>query len=256
MYEVGAILGRARKDKLDVLQQMLYIPQVDKPVFLNIKPFQILAKHRLDGYVKRFGREPNTFDEFIFLWGLQIATGKNLIDSLRAMYGGNKKALKAFEKRVKLEKISASGYAMYPVKKTETEIRAAMVEGIGFGSLFPELTYKMNNNYWQSFRIDMDEWSKLREDNPGWLISPVPEKPIILSFDEIEALILNIVSGYTSACYPELLESLDLKKVDDNYILYTDWVKTYIYTLDDIYFGLGDLVRKRKNFTGGGRDRV
>lgn len=78
------------------------------------------------------------------------------------------------------------------------------LEGIGFGSSFPQLTEKMYRNLHES--IDMDVWSKWRAHGLA-----IPEKPTQMTLEEQEALILQMVAAYTSEYYPELLDLLDLR---------------------------------------------
>ena len=55
VYEEGALLGRARRDKLSILEKMLIIPGIE---FKPIENAQEMAKERLAQYLKEAGHEP------------------------------------------------------------------------------------------------------------------------------------------------------------------------------------------------------
>jgi hypothetical protein len=239
LYESGAILGRARRDKLSILEKMLF-PGGNAPSFLSVKVLQDKADERLYRYRQRFGKEPDTFGEFIFERELQIATGLNLTDSLEAFERGNKKALKPFDKKVPLEKAGAEWGKNIPIEKTQAEIRMFVAEGIGFGSLFPELTEGILRNYYESIQVDMDAWHKERKTN-----LTTPQKPKILSLEEQEETILKIVAECAKECYPELLGPLDLRRYQKVDLFgYDDWSRLVKFLHDDIYIGRGYLVKR------------
>ena len=62
VYESAAVLGRARQDKLSILERMLEAPWLEpKPM----KSLQEEAKERLDTFREEMGREPHSVLEFI-----------------------------------------------------------------------------------------------------------------------------------------------------------------------------------------------
>jgi len=177
LYETLAILARARCDKLNILSQ-LFIREGTEDSFIN--DMQKQARERLEG----FGAEPDSFLDFVMLTEFE-SVGLNLTDP----------NLKAF-KKAPMEK--------WPLKEAESILYSIGLEGIGFGSCFPELTEKLYRNYHES--IDMDVWSK-------WAARlAIPEKPTIISLEEQEEIVLQMVAGYASEYYPELLDLLDLRE--------------------------------------------
>jgi hypothetical protein len=152
---------------------------------------QEYAKERLDKFRSEFSKEPDTFNEFILFKELESAIGVSMEDWFEAHTKGDAKIMKVADEKV-------------PLEKAEPVIKLFAVESIGFGSSFPELTEKMYRNSFEN--IDMDEWADARAH--GLTIS---EEPSMLSLEEQEEIILQMVASYVSEYYPELLDSLDLK---------------------------------------------
>ena len=181
LYENGAILGRARSDKLSTLAKMFPADPGKEDSFIS--ELQNVAQERLNEYKREFEKEPNSFLDIFYLLELK-RVGLDLADT----------DLKTLRK--------ASG-EKYSLKQAEPYIKMFGLEGIGFGSRFPELTEKLYRNYHES--IDMGVWSK-------WAARlGIPEKPTIISLEEQEKTVLQMVAAYASEYYPELLDSLDLR---------------------------------------------
>ena len=87
------------------------------------------------------------------------------------------------------------------------DIEGFGLEGIGFGASFPELTKRMYRNAYEG--IDTHLWSEARAHGLA-----IPEKPEIVSLEEREATVLQMVAAYASEYYPELLDPLDLRVPD------------------------------------------
>jgi len=78
------------------------------------------------------------------------------------------------------------------------------LEGVGFGSSFPELTEKMYINTYE--KVNLDNWAR------GVAAGiDIPAQPEIVSLEEREEAVLLIVAVYTADYYPELLDPLDLR---------------------------------------------
>lgn len=152
---------------------------------------QKLARECLDKLRNEVGKEPDRFDEFIQFRELEDTIGLSLNDCFEAWTHGNKKVMRAFDEK-------------FPLEKVEPIIKMFGLEGIGFGSSFPELTEKMYGNAYED--IDMDAWSKHRAH--GLAIS---EKPTIISLEEQEETVLQMLAAYMAEYYPELLDPLGLR---------------------------------------------
>jgi hypothetical protein len=202
LYESGAILGRARRNKVDTLEKVLVssvdIHEITRGYCLyltklppqreteQIEFLRRLARNRLDKFRNDTGKEPDTFFEFILLRELEWRT-KGVPDSLKDYLREKPKA----QNKISLQE------AYY-------DIQGFGLEGIGFGSSFPELTERMYKSAYEG--IDTDLWSEARAHGLA-----IPERPTIVSFEEREETVLQMVAAYVAEYYPELLESLDLQ---------------------------------------------
>jgi hypothetical protein len=184
MYECGAILGRARRDRLSILVKMLVSPGRESEMmeFLRDEP-----QKRLDAFRDETGKEPDTFFHFILFKELNQSLGLRPNDSFATF---KNELVKACD-----EKVPAG---------IELDVDVWGSQGIGFGSSFPELTERMYRNGHE--RIGMDVWSKARAHGLA-----IPEKPTVLSLEEQEQTVLQMVAVYASIYYPELLAPLDLQ---------------------------------------------
>ena len=205
MYESGAILGRARHNKLDILEKMLvswvsiiptgsnyfYLTRF-KPGIEQIEFLRKIAKKRLDTFRNEVGKEPDTFFEFILFREIERLIGLSPADSLKPYIRKNQRPLG--ERKMSLE-------VAYP------DIEGFGLEGIGFGGSFPELTERMYRNAYEG--IDTGLWSEARAHGLA-----IPEKPEIVSLEEREATLLQMVAAYATEYYPELLDPLDLRVPD------------------------------------------
>jgi hypothetical protein len=180
LYESGAILGRAKRDKLMILAKMIIDPGKAGRESEFIELLQQQAKKRLE----KFGKEPTSF--FMFFLSTELEkVGLSLTGS------SIKTLKKAFDEKWPLN------------EETETPIEARGPEGIGFGSYFPELTEKMYRNFHEN--IGTDAWSEAR----AYGLS-LPEKPTIISLEEQEETVLSMVASYASEYFPELIRPLGL----------------------------------------------
>ena len=185
IYECGAIIGRAKRNKLDILVKMLASPraQSDAMKLLRNEP-----QKRLDAFKNEVGKEPDTFFDFILFKELRDSLGLSPNDSF-ATYKAS--VVKAYDEKVSLEEI-------------ELNVQMFGVEGIGFGISFPELTERMYRKAYE--RIDSDIWSEAREAGLA-----IPESPTVVSYEEWEQPVLQMVAAYASKYYPELLKPLNLQ---------------------------------------------
>ncbi|HJX12479.1 MAG TPA: hypothetical protein VJ377_03005 [Dehalococcoidales bacterium] len=232
LYESGAILGRAMvsSKKFNIFKAMLSTKDSDEF-------WQKMANERLKRFIKRFKKEPETFKEFIFERLAHIATGVHPYDAweretFEKNYDVNKKhRIKVFDiydKKIPLDTSirSTSNPTLPRRKELQDEIRWYVREGIGFGSYFIELTEKMNNNFWESVRSDMDRLSER---------FPNASEITILSLEEQERALMKMVAFWAHECYQELLKPLALKQYIykssiDNFRLqdeYINWLNIY-----------------------------
>jgi hypothetical protein len=216
LYETGAILGRARRNKLTTLVKVLqstalsadYIPFMKKE-----------ARRRLNEFRQKHNKEPDSFIEFIFEEELDELERKidlkaselmriSLRKTSEAARTGDLRALELtrmdFEKASLLirKKLTKALRDKTPFEKVYPFIEICGREGIGFGSSFPALTEKMYRNAHETIIDDKWSWS--------YVI-----KPPSVTLEEWEKVILVAVAAYTSLYYPELLDPLDLRSYID-----------------------------------------
>jgi hypothetical protein len=181
IYESGAILGYARKKKVSLLERLLKIPY--KGQYKNegdiVNAAQDAASIRLNEFKIENSRKPLSFDEF--LSGTADST-KNIKDS--------SEFLKEIGRKI-------------PVNKVIVYLRVLVIEGVGFGSKFPELTARMFKSYYDI--IDMDKWQDIKAEN-----ADIPDSPKILSLESVQDAILMKVAITAYDSPPELLQELDL----------------------------------------------
>ncbi len=234
LYESGTILGRLRCNKLKILEKALALPgnnnrdmdcipyhDAEVP---SLKEYQSKAKEHLDEYIKSFKTEPNTFREFYFQRALSNA-GLEYADFWELYNLESRKAFEVFHTKVPLT-TSYHGFYLPKEKETQADVRMLVLEGIGFGSAFPELTEKMNVNSSTLNRTLIDEWTYTK-----YTKAQCP-KPRVLSLKQQEGAILGLLAYYIETEYPELLTSLALKRYCSINFLsfrYYSWVEELYY---------------------------
>lgn len=182
LYSSGAIIGRARRDKLTTLEKMLVLPVLGP---CSVKSLQDQAEKRLEVFKIETGEEPDSFIKFIQIPEAEKAMGLAAFSEF-AIRG----TTKALDKKIPLEE------AALPTESFG-------LEGIGFGSRFPTLTEIMYRTDYENIVAD---W---RESKAQGLA--VPEKPIEENFEKREENILKVLGLYASKYYPELLDALELR---------------------------------------------
>ena len=188
-YQTGAILARAKLDKLTTLAQMVSPPGRESEA---IGWLQDLAKDRLDEYVGAFGGQPDSLLTFVFY--TEYKRVGILIPSV---------SMENINTRTK--QVKKVAFTKMALKDVEPQIRNSMLEGIGFGSSFPALTEKM---YRTNEEIDMERWSEMRGHGLD-----IPETPEIITLEEQEEIVLSMVATYAQKYFPQLVGPLGLAEV-------------------------------------------
>jgi len=182
LYSSGAIIGRARRDKLTTLEKMLVLPVLGP---CSVKSLQEMAKERLEVFKIEMGEEPDSFIKFIQIPEYEKAMGLAAFSEF-----ASRGTTKALDKKI-------------PLAEAALPAESFGLEGIGFGSRFPTLAEMMYRTDYENIVAD---W---RESKAQGLA--VPETPIEESFEKREESILKALGVYTSKYYPELLDPLDLR---------------------------------------------
>jgi len=220
IYECGTILGRSIKDKVVLLELMLPVsPQNIKSLYPDypknkqslIDSAKEVANSRMNGFTSEFNREPDSFCELI---GETVTHG--FFNVFKVKYADDKKFSKVWCRR----KIS--------LKEVYKYIRAFLFEGIGFGSVFPDITEKMFRNKYE--KIDKAAWEESRKEavKDGRLF---PEEPKIIELEVLEKAILHIVALCTVDFHPQLIQPLGLQdhaEAIQNMMGSDEWPEGYI----------------------------
>ena len=231
LYEVGAILGQARCSKLHILSEVLFSSDGLIANYPSMESYKSEARERLDKYRQRSNRDPNTFHEFVLHRELHAVTGRDLFDSLESFNRGKRNALKPFNREVRLEK-ETSGVSWNSLKEqVMLKVYLFTLEGIAFGSLFPELTEKMIREYYESIEISDKEWAGLRDS--GYTST---KKARIKNFPEMKNLVMRLLAGYVNQYYPELAESLSLGRYKGDLFSYSRSYNEWVGTVKAIFF--------------------
>jgi hypothetical protein len=194
-YETCALLGRARCDKLNVLVRMLAREENKADEFKKL--LQDAASDRLSKFRNETGEDPKSFYHLISIKEydsvLVSAFGLPLDELILSATRSRKikEAKKLFDRKV-------------PLEVATDKARIYGLEGIGFGSSFPELTERMYKNAYEN--VDMNMWAEARETGVD-----IPEKPDFIPLEEREKSILATTAIYAAEFYPELLDPLNLR---------------------------------------------
>lgn len=179
LYETGAILGRARRDRLEILAGMLCEPGREEGF---CEWLYDLARKRIAEY----GGEPDSF--FRFFTEIELGkAGLSLSDPRQLKRAADMKL---------------------PLEQAGTMSQLHFLEGIGFGSAFPDLTERMWRQTYEP--IKQDVWDACAEaQRYGWRI-PVPEGPPP-TLEQREQQVLLEVTYFAMEHFPELVEPLGLR---------------------------------------------
>ena len=178
LYETGAVLGRFWKDRLPKVVEMFEVEDKRKD-FTEYWCNQ--AKKRLEKY----GGQPNSFPIFVAKTDLEMYTGEKLEGLLKI---GNKK----------LHHEEAQKWLRW--------VETSLIEGIMFGSLFPELTNTILSNEYE--KISIDSWKEARKY--GLTLSEEPPRTSLVD-KEKEALLM--ARDYVAEYHPELVGDLGLAEI-------------------------------------------
>jgi len=175
LYETGAILGRFWRDKLPVVTRMFEV-ESKREQYTDF--WRNEAKKRLEMY----GSQPTSFPIFVAQTDLGMFVGKKLQDLLNI--GDTKLHHKEGQRWLELAERS-------------------VIEGIMFGSMFPDLTYDMLVNQYE--KIDIDSWKEAR----SYGVTLSEEPPQITVVDK-EKEAIAMARDYVVEHHPRLVADLGL----------------------------------------------
>ncbi len=173
VFQKGAILGRALRDRLDILAKLLAEEGRERNVCSFIRE---VAVKQVDDY----GKEPDSFYDF---W-MDTELKKLDFSDLNLMKQLVKKKARLGEMLPKLD--------------------IWLVQGIGFGATFPELTERLWKEAYETY--DPHSWAEARSYGLD-----IPQQPAPLPLEEMEQIVLSEVAEYANEFFPELVEPLGLR---------------------------------------------
>ena len=197
VYESGAVIGRAKRDKLSAIEEMIRTPS------LGPKPIEYLqesVKEELDAFINDMKREPHSFIDFVEVKGLGNAIPddafKIQLSAIHdSLWGDKVKGNETEEWLKKTNALARSGKKVMKILSRKVPLRGAEIairifgrHGVAFGSLFPELTARMYRN--------------LHEN---------ANESVVVTLEEGEGEVLQILAIYTGKFFPELLDTLELR---------------------------------------------
>lgn len=188
LYQAGAIIARAKLDKLMLLAKMITLPGHEQEMLDWARD---LAEKRFDEFLDVYGEEPRALPVLFLATEYRKAGILIPLAGLGQITETNTKQIR---------KVAA---AKMPLQQVEPRIKEAMLEGLGFGTSFPELTEKMYREANEA--IDEEQWSQARQH--GLHIS---ETPTIITLEEQEEIQLSMVAAYAQAYHPDLVDALGL----------------------------------------------
>jgi hypothetical protein len=175
LFQKGALLGRARSDRLALLAKLVTTPGGETAFAVNADEF---AAMRLSEY----GGQPTNFVDFIWKTEYRRAGVEYPSDYRRVMQLARQKA---------------------PLRDVEPTLYAVFSEGIAFGAVFPNLVSRMwRNTYEDIDSAALDSARRLRIDLPKVL----PR----IALKEAENEVLSETAAYVAAWWPELASPLRL----------------------------------------------
>jgi hypothetical protein len=194
LFLKGAVFGRARPDKLEVMAKMfvgleavrILLAPFGVPGAANNEQwvFECLRKVASDGmkyYRDHRRKEP---EELLDLWLTSFAPPE-------ADFRDLDKAKRLAKQKIRL------GLALQ-------QCDSWLFVGVSLGATFPELTERM---WRQSFETaDRESWARAREAGLD-----IPEEPTPLPLEEMEQKVLVEVATYVTEYFPELVDLLSLR---------------------------------------------
>lgn len=183
VFEKGAVLGRARSDRLEIVARMLSQPGRERDACDFLRRTGI---EQIKQWVEEYGKEPDSFHDF---WAKTQFEGIDLLD---------------------LDMIKRLSNKKYRLGEVLPKLNEWLARGIGFGAASPELTESMWRNTYEVTR-DEDRWVKAARAELS-----IPDQPARLTLEEMQHLVLFQVAEYAAEYFPELIKPLGLLLPEDD----------------------------------------
>ncbi len=203
LFEWGAVLGRARRDRLDMLAKVLadegaeLAARIDPAVRALVESgqwekdhwtYEGLCKLASDG-VRFYGREPDSFLDF---WITAFAPPE-------ADFRDPDKGKKLLKQKIRLAHALALADQW-------------LLAGISFGATYPELTERLWKRAYETPEDAESQEIRALGRQAGL---DVLEEQELRPLDEMEVTVLMELTNYLEHRFPELIEPLDLSEMVD-----------------------------------------
>lgn len=192
LYESCALLGRMFNDDVASLAQLLQVKPGNEGEFMAFVKEK--AAERLGRYRLKYGDDPDS------LASLVLATDYAKVGLVYPH--GNMGSIEGLKRlgRAAQEKIDIKNENVW------RRLEMTLSEGIGFGLLYPELTWDLVSRQHKPVDPESEGW----KDFSRFTGSAIPEGLATDSPQQAETLVLDLVKGYVQQFRPELAETLDL----------------------------------------------
>ncbi len=199
LFLKGAILGRARRDRLEIVAKMLLGLEIVANTFAQLGlpgqaareaaaseegVFEYLRKVASDGVKYYRDHCPKEPESFLDLWLTSFSPPEVDFRDLQKMR-------ELAKRKIRL------GVALQ-------QADIWLLAGISFGTTFPELTERMWRQEYE--KHDPEAWAFWRRHGLD-----IPEKFTPLPLEEMEQQVLAEVTSYVTEYFPELVDPLSLR---------------------------------------------
>jgi hypothetical protein len=192
LYAIGAAMGHSYRNKLNTLENLLFVPDSDERERNRIMNLcKEDAKKNLEEFIRKYGKEPDTFWDFVFFNGLE-----DILDN-KGVKISPKEAFEAYFSED--GKVGALFDAQADNERIGNYLITMLLHGIQFGSSFPELTERMFENH---HRLGIESLSVI------WKDLDVPLELRAKSLEETDRAWEKIAAQYVSKYYPERVDHI------------------------------------------------
>ncbi len=192
LYESCALLGRMFKDNVPNLAQLLQVKPGNEEQFFSF--LKKTANERWERYHTMYNDNPDSLS-------LMVLATEYARVGLVFPHGN----VRSFDD---MKRIGRAAQGKVDIKNNNVWNRLEMTlsEGIGFGLLYPELTWDLVSQAHEPVDLEDDSWKQFFSLTG----SAIPEGLTTDSPEQAENVVLDLVRGYVQHFRPELAGTLDL----------------------------------------------
>jgi hypothetical protein len=177
-FTTGVVLGRARRDRIEILARLLAVPEREK----ELSDFLRRAGTLL---LEQYGGQPESLQEYFM--STQLARAGVTYPAGFYSVG----LLQVAEHKL-------------PLTEVEEELSAFLLRGIAFGASFPELAETLWREAYE--KLDPESWAQARRAGLD-----IPEEQETYPLEQREQEVLFQVAAYAREFRPDLVDPLGLQ---------------------------------------------